>query len=563
MVTHTEVDGIETVLAPMSGPLRAGLMFRVGRADETLATAGITHLVEHLALHRHGLADFHYNGATAATETHFLVQGTPAEVVSYLNGVCAALRDLPLDRLDVEKEILRTEAAGRGTGSRLPLWRHGAQSYGLLAFPEFGLHRIGAEEVTDWAAEWFTRQNCVLWITADELPEGLSLTLPEGERRAAPEATSALPQSPAYFTGEEAGVVLHAVVERSTAAQVFADLLGRALFRELRQEGGLSYQAAGDYSPRDGGSAVVTAVADALPAKREAVLGGFVDVLAALRMGRIEPAELDSVRNRALEELNSHETEAAGLPGLARDLLLGRPAVDRDRARAAVEALTVADMRRVAGEVWDAALLMTPSGTSADWAGFHAAPTTSGERVAGRHWPSLAREGFGIVIGDDGVSMVGPDGQATVRYDACAAVLTLPDGARRLIGTDAITVDVEPTLYGIPAGEIARIDAALPPTAVVPLPARSADRIPQPPAGKARGGVRGGVRSGIWYGALADRFVNASDPLLGVAFLCLLGTLAAGNAGDTPVAVALAIGVLLAAGPLTAVRTVRRIHARR
>lgn len=111
-IREAEVDGIRTVLAAGSGPVTAGLFFRVGVADETLATTGITHLVEHLALHRHGLSDLHYNGATSATYTLFHVTGTPAEVTTYLNGVCAALRDLPLERLETEREILRTESAG-------------------------------------------------------------------------------------------------------------------------------------------------------------------------------------------------------------------------------------------------------------------------------------------------------------------------------------------------------------------------------------------------------------------------------------------------------------------
>ncbi|MFE9457329.1 hypothetical protein [Streptomyces californicus] len=136
----TEVDGIPTLLAPTSGggPVVAGLFFRVGAADETLATAGLTHLVEHLALHRHGVSDLHYNGSTAATHTHFVVSGTAEEVVAYLNGVCASLRDLPVERLATEREILRTEQAGRGRGPnhQLPLWRYGARGYGLASYPE-------------------------------------------------------------------------------------------------------------------------------------------------------------------------------------------------------------------------------------------------------------------------------------------------------------------------------------------------------------------------------------------------------------------------------------------
>ncbi|MER7673136.1 insulinase family protein [Kitasatospora sp. NPDC096128] len=556
-IVHTEVDGIETVLAPGTGPLRAGLMFRIGRADETLATAGITHLVEHLALHRHGLTVYHFNGATSATETHFVVEGSPAEVVSYLNGVCAALRDLPLDRLGVEKEVLRTEASGRGSGGQLPLWRYGAQGYGLLSYPEHGLHRIGAADVTAWAERWFTRQNAVLWMTAGEVPEGLDVKLPDGERQPVPEATSALPRTPAYFTGEEAGVALQAVVGHSTAALVFSDLLSRALFRELRQEGGLSYQAASGYDARDGGHAVITAVADALPAKREAVLGGFVDVLAGLRMGRIDTAELDAVRNRFLERLNQADA-AARLPGYARNLLIGHPNPTDDQARAELLALTVEDMRRIAEEVTASALVMTPAGTRGEWAGLHPAPTTSPDRVAGRHWRSLVHQGHALVVGDDGVSLISPHGQATVRYADCVAALASPDGARHLTGPDGMTVNIEPTLFALPADVIARIDASLPCEVVVPLPARTPQQIPRPPAKSATTAVR----SALWYGWLADRLVRFADLLLAIAFMCVLGAFAMSGGGDEPGAVGFAVGAVLAAVPPVTIRTVRRIHAR-
>src|SRR4051794_3633681 len=93
--------------------MRAGLAFRVGRADETLARGGITHLVEHLALHGHGLTDYHFNGSTGAIVTHFHMQGSEADVVAYLTGVCRALASLPLERLETEKSILRTESAGK------------------------------------------------------------------------------------------------------------------------------------------------------------------------------------------------------------------------------------------------------------------------------------------------------------------------------------------------------------------------------------------------------------------------------------------------------------------
>ena len=47
-VNQTTIDGVPVIWAEAPGPIRATLMFRVGRVDERLPWSGITHLVEHL-----------------------------------------------------------------------------------------------------------------------------------------------------------------------------------------------------------------------------------------------------------------------------------------------------------------------------------------------------------------------------------------------------------------------------------------------------------------------------------------------------------------------------------
>ncbi|MGE7389714.1 M16 family metallopeptidase [Streptomyces sp. NPDC004126] len=482
-IVHTTVDGIRTVLAPAAGPVTAGLLFRVGRADETLATSGVTHLVEHLALHRHGLGDLHYNGATASAYTHFHVTGTAADVVEYLNGVCAALRNLPLHRLATEKEILRTEAAHRPKGHTddMPLWRYGAQGYGLTSYGETGLHRLTPADVHDWAATRFTAENAVLWITSDTVPEGLDLTLPTGEWRPAPQPTSALPATPAHFGGPDGVLVLTSVIPRSTAGSLFADVLGKELFRELRQKGGYSYTAAADYQARDADFATVTAFADALPEKQDAMVGAFVDVLAKLRAGRIEEADLESVRTAALARFDIPEPAVAKLPSEAMDLLLRHPSLTFAEARAEIEAVTAADLQQVARALWADALVQAP-GRGVDWAGLTAAPTQSAEVVTGRRYSSVADRRTALLVADHGVSLSGPGNQVTVRYDACSVMHVYPDGARHLIGHDGFTLGIEPTLFGITAAELAPLDAGVPPAAVIRMPPRDPDRIPRPVA---------------------------------------------------------------------------------
>ncbi|MFJ1566787.1 M16 family metallopeptidase [Streptomyces erythrochromogenes] len=502
-VTTTTVDGVRTLLAPRSGPVTAGLLFRVGRADETLATSGITHLVEHLALHRHGLSDLHYNGSTAAAYTLFAVTGTAADVVEYLNGVCAALRDLPVDRLETEKEILRTEAAGRGRGPGhgMDLWRYGARSHGLVDYAETGLPAITAEDVRDWARTRFTAENAVLWMTSDTLPAGLDLTLPAGQWLPAPEPTSALPATPAYFHGDAGGVVLTSVLPRSTAARLFAEVLGKELFRELRQKGGYSYTAAAEYHPRDTDHATVIAYADALPAKQDALVGAFVDVLAKLRAGRIEQADLDSVRASALAQFDSPELAAAMLPATAMDLLMRHRHLAVAGARAEIEAVTVEDLHRVAGDLWADALMQVP-GRGVDWAGLTAA-AASPEIVTGRRYSALEDGKVALLVGKDGISLVTPNDQVTVRYAECALMQVFPDGARHLVGNDGFSITVEPTLYRLTLGWLAPLDAGVPPASVVRMPPRDPARIPRPnPSNVRRRAARpnrsGAVTAWIW-----------------------------------------------------------------
>jgi zinc protease len=502
MIRRTEVDGVPTLISPTSGPMRAGLMFRVGRADETLPRTGITHLLEHLVLYPLGLADYHYNGTTAPVTTYFHMQGPEQEVAGFLSGVCKTLSDLPLHRLETEKAILRTESSSRSSHVTEPmaLWRHGARDHGLVSYPEWGLPMITPDDLRAWAARYFTRDNAVLWIAGREVPAGLTLHLPGGTRRPVPPASSTLPVTPAYFSGDSQAVALDAVVRSRTAASVFTGVLERELFRGLRQEGGLSYIASADYHPRGDGHAVITALADALPEKQDAVLGGFIDILAKLRVGRIEQADIDAVVTRKSGALDNDESSAARLPSAAFALLTGDPHPPAEELAVELKSVTAGDVHEVALEALGSALLMVPDGRSADWAGFERAPSTSGAAVTGAAYRSLEGDDLRLVVGPEGVSLVAARNMVTVRYDQCAAVLGWPDGRRLLIGHDAVTVGVEPTMFAGARAALPVIDAAVPAHLRVVMPARDPSAIPQPdPAAHHRtGSPRPGDISTPW-----------------------------------------------------------------
>ena len=481
MIDQLDVDGVPTLLARTTGPMHAGLMFRVGQADETLARRGTTHLLEHLVLHAVGMADYHYNGATGSVVTHFHMQGPAEDISAFLAGVCRSLKQFAVDRFETEKTILRTEWSSRSVPATeaMPLWRYGARDYGLVSFPEWGLTEVTVEDLQAWAGRFFTRENAVLWIAGDDVPTGLTLDLPPGRRHPAPAASSALPNTPAFFSGSSRATAMDTVVPRQVATTVFTGVLERELFRALRREGGLSYTAAATYEPRGDGSAVVTALADALPDKQDAVLGGFIDVLAKLRVGRIDEADVAAVVAKKTDGLATAEADAARLPQAAFNLLTGHPISTGDELIRELKAVTSADVHALAAVALESALLMTPHGRAADWAGYAAAPTGSEHIIAGVTYPGVGGSTGQLVVGETGVSLIPTDGQpATVLFDNCAAMLTWPDGARQLIGEDAISIRIEPALYRN-AGQL-NIDGRVPTGVCVAMPPRDPDQIPRP-----------------------------------------------------------------------------------
>jgi hypothetical protein len=87
------VDGVPILWTKSGDEMVAGLVFRVGRADESLAHGGITHTIEHLALYPLGVeVGKHYNGQVDAVTTTFLRRGGPQEIAEFFRAVCANCR---------------------------------------------------------------------------------------------------------------------------------------------------------------------------------------------------------------------------------------------------------------------------------------------------------------------------------------------------------------------------------------------------------------------------------------------------------------------------------------
>jgi hypothetical protein len=232
------------------------------------------------------------------------------------------------------------------------------------------------------------------------------------------------------------------------------------------------------------------------------------------------------VVNQRCDALGQAEDLGARLPGQAFNLLIGWPVQSLEEAVAEARAVTHGDVVRVAATAYADGLLMTPSGTTAEWAGYTAAPTSSDHPVQGQAYPCIEDPQTRLILGDHGVSVADEDQTATVRFDGCAVALAWPDGARQLIGRDGIVVRVEPTMYaGVPAA-VHWLDAKIPHSLRVDMPARDPSRIPTPElptwptaqTGAARPGRAGPILTLIALGPVA-LFSSFLALLLGLSIL--------------------------------------------
>lgn len=486
-VKETEIDGVPVYWSEdddrAGDDLRAILLFRVGHADEQLAIRGITHVIEHLALHQAGGLRHEYNGQVDAVSTVFATRGTPEEVAEFLSSVCRSLHGLPLDRLEIENRVLRTEADGQGGAAVAPLlvWRYGAATYGLSGYEEFGVGRHQPEELIAWAGRWFTRGNAVLALVGGPPPAGLRLDLPAGDRVPAPEPSSALPRTPAYFQTRFNGIAMSAIMPRGTPGQAYAALLTKRLQAALRMDDGVSYSPFALYEQRDHATAQVLAVADGLKESHAALAARFVAEVERLATTAPTDDEIGQVRRKMQAAMRAAEPGSIVVT-TALDALLGREPISQAEAEQQIAELTPDSVREFAAEALGTALFMMPLGQQPKGTSYRSAPDSSLIQVEGR---TLRSVDFPVnrdrlIVGPSGITLIRGPMLITVRFEECEALLAWPDGARHLIGRDGFRVQVEPTLWHDGHTIPALIDAAVPQRRVVPRPQRPAEQIPQP-----------------------------------------------------------------------------------
>jgi zinc protease len=455
LFTRLEIEGIPAFVTA-NAPRYAGLLlFRTGRADEPLRHTGLSHLVEHLALFHLGAHQpYAFNGWVGSLFTCFHATGTPDEVGTFLNAVAKGLRSLPLERLQDEARVLRTEAAARSAGpaGELLWFRYGANGHGAVTLPEFELADPNPDAVREWAGSRFTAGNAALWFSGKP-PENLDLNLPAGTR-IAPPAPVPVPDIfyPAFVYASPGVIGMSFVAPRSDWLSVPLGIAAERLRSRLRFERGMLYDVAVQYEPISKDTAHACIWAGCLPEHETAVRDGLVQVIEEIARSGATPEELDRVRERYRRSRGDAEFAADAMMGAAMDELLCGPARPADLVRE-LDALDSVEVARRVAAALDTALLRLPPTCPPPSARFLGYPTWSKSVASGRSyrarsalmpWSRAPR----LVIGKESASIVTPDGGAiTVNYASCRVALLFPGGALEMYGQDGFRIRVEPQYW--------------------------------------------------------------------------------------------------------------------
>jgi predicted Zn-dependent peptidase len=489
----TDVNGIPLIWGEDAKPFRAAIMFRVGRSDETLRTAGLTHIVEHLAASTIDKRPHPYNAFVDANRTVFVAAGPEEEVVRFLADISVALSALPLGRLTTEKRILSMEAQSRERNfvTDLLFMRYGAAGFGLMHAPEFGLRWLSEQDVADWSAERFTADNAIVWMTGPP-PAGMTIHLPAGRRWDPIEPAIERPglEYPSYVVSsdQQMGTAISSVTPRTTVANIARSIFLQRLMDELRLRQGLAYGVGANYlglNRHQGHFAfALDAVQESSARVRDEVLRVLYE-LAEKGPTEKELADHPELRRRSRDYpgfMTQHLDSEASFRLFGETDALSPDAWDLE-----AEQVTAGDAGASLRNMLETMLVRGPSGVAIPNEGFKPYELWSSDRIVGQAFDRitpvrqkqkrLQRKKVAeprrdvLYVGKAGVSVITARGErTTVRYDHCEAVVEGADGVRFLWGRDGEWIGVRPSDWEQGAEAVARIDQTRPPGLVVPAP---------------------------------------------------------------------------------------------
>lgn len=467
----------------------ATLLFMAGERDETLATHGTLHALEHLVMDALRRTPIEINAEVDRDTTQFVASGSPRLVADFLAGVCAQLQEPPLDRLEHEKSVLAAEMRDVGhPGGPLLTARYGWRDAGLADCPGPGPEGATAAAVRDLARRWFRAANAVLLVDGP-WPSDLRLPLPGGPL---PERSWPAPrrwERPHAVTVDGAACAVSLILPPESASRrnaVIQEVVEARLTEALRHLGGLSYVVESEVFPVAG--QLWDLVLHAEPPPAQAIEAARVLIAAVTELLAAGPTEeeLDFARERVHERYRGRE---AGLHTVVVEAIAARSGVQFPRLDPAdLQSLSrdeiAACLRDLAGNV----LFLVSDDSEKVLNEFQIpqtpiAPLSTEPLPPGRTFrpPTLTRllnseaRRSTIVLADDGLWLVFGDEVEEIRWPQVAGVMRIAEDELVVFGVAGNAIPIGGALYRDGQVLIDTVLSRVPPTLVYQQSALLAD----------------------------------------------------------------------------------------
>lgn len=364
------LDEVDLLTLPLPGPLHASLIFRAGYSTAEFRTQPVPHLLEHLvlgALPRSPQRRQAMNGSTTAEDLTFEVTGSPELVRDTLHEICAAVRDLNLERLDHEARVVDVEVSG---GSNSIIGLHGALRCGMRGAGLEGTEAVPAssltaEHVADFAARHLVAGNAVLALTGP-VPEGLHLDLPSGPRTVISSPRRADHQLPSLIGHEAPLTAMSIETDESTCAALMTRLLQERAENRLRHELGISYGVELERLQLGEDEVLRSIAADGSEEDTQRIAEGLVTVLRELAEHGPTPEELAEDLATLEETLQDPRTHQDLLLFHANRLLNGADPRSGEQMVEELRAVTAQQVRDMARRALDTLLVTVPGEAEVD-----------------------------------------------------------------------------------------------------------------------------------------------------------------------------------------------------
>ncbi|MGJ3509682.1 hypothetical protein [Enemella sp. A6] len=475
------LDGVAVFERPATtSKVTASLMFRAGRVDETLPTAGWLHLIEHAVLESAQYPLVQVNGSVGPLLTTLDVRGQSEQVGLALRGIVAALTRMDSERITHERNVLRAEARTKGPNlvTRAFLERFGAQGIGLLGFGEVGLMSAEPDALAAVVQRYFTTGNAALAIDGP-VPDTLSLAgLPPGKRIPVPQYRAVAPPNSWYR--EPSGVVLQGLVPRGLSARLAAMALSRRGWDEVRTSTGL---------PRDTDCVAEHVTADEAlmmmscsASEQQVQMCSEALLRAAHHVADqgVDDQELGAIKRAGIRFLAGRRAGNAEPWMRAESLLVNGQPLGAPELREEIEATRPEEVAAVAQRMLDSLLVGAVSEQGVPhWL---QRPRLEDPELSGARFPALAAPELITMAGSQlHWAHLRDQHRMTIDLADCAAVLAWPDGLREVIRHDGYAMAIEPNLWRRGDLLVRRIDQVTPPRQLLWQPGRDVDLIPGRP----------------------------------------------------------------------------------